>query len=251
MRAIVTGASGGFGLEFAKLLAADRYDLLLIARSGDKLEALASDLRARHGIGVETLVLDLSTPDAATVVFKRAPDCDVLINNAGFATNGRFDEIPPQRVREEIVLDVLTLTELTRAYLPRMRARGTGRILNVASTAGMLPGPFMSVYYACKAYVLSFSAGIAEELRGTGVTVTCLAPGASATGFAQRANAQKSLLFGKLPTAKAAPVARAGYRGMMAGRDLVIPGVSNQLVALGARLSPRKLLIRMSRRSIE
>ncbi|MFY9708741.1 MAG: SDR family oxidoreductase [Candidatus Cybelea sp.] len=251
MRAIVTGASGGFGLEFAKLLAADRHDLVLIARSGDKLEAVASDLRARHGVNVETLVLDLSKPDAAATVSARIPQCDILINNAGFATNGRFEEIAPERIRDEISLDVLTLTELTRAYVPGMRARGSGRILNVASTAGMLPGPFMSVYYACKAYVLSFSQGVAEELRGTGVTVTCLAPGASATGFAERANAGRSLLFGRLPVADAASVARAGYRAMMAGRDLIVPGLSNKLVALASRLSPRRLLIRISRRSIE
>ncbi|HEY1883770.1 MAG TPA: SDR family oxidoreductase [Candidatus Cybelea sp.] len=250
-RAIVTGASGGFGLEFAKLLAADKHDLVLIARSGDKLEALAAELRARYGVSVETLVLDLSKPDAAAAVLKHVPECDVLINNAGFATNGRFDEIPPERIRDEIALDVLTLTELVRAYVPAMRARGSGRILNVASTAGLLPGPFMSVYYACKAYVLSFSQGIAEELRGTGVTVTCLAPGASATGFAERANAGRSLLFGKLPLARAAPVARSGYRAMLAGRDLVVPGLSNKLVVLGSRLSPRRLLIWMSRRSIE
>jgi hypothetical protein len=251
MRAIVTGASGGFGLEFAKLLAADKYDLVLIARSGDKLEALALDLRARHGVNVETLVLDLSKSGAAAAVFARIPQCDILVNNAGFATNGRFEDIPPERIRNEISLDVLTLTELTRAYVPGMRARGSGRILNVASTAGMLPGPFMSVYYACKAYVLSFSQGIAEELRGKGVTVTCVAPGASATGFAERAHAGRSLLFRKLPVADAASVARAGYRAMMAGRDLVIPGISNKLVALGSRLSPRRLLIWISRRSIE
>ena len=251
MRAIVTGASGGFGLEFAKLLAADRYDLVLIARSGDKLAALASDLRARHGVAVETLVLDLSKVGAAATVFARIPQCDILINNAGFATNGRFEEIPPERIRDEISLDVLTLTELTRAYVPAMRARRSGRILNVASTAGMLPGPFMSVYYACKAYVLSFSQGIAEELRGTGVTVTCLAPGASATGFAERAKAGRSLLFRRLPVADAASVALAGYRAMMAGQVLVVPGLSNKLVALASRLSPRRLLIWISRRSIE
>lgn len=251
MRAVVTGASGGFGLEFSKLLAADSYDLVLIARSAGKLATIAAELRARHGVTVEAFVLDLSTPGASAVVFARFPECDVLINNAGFATNGRFDEIAPARVRAEITVDVLALTELTRAYVPGMRARGSGRILNVASTAGMLPGPFMSVYYACKAYVLSFSQGLAEELRGTGVTVTCLAPGASATGFAERANAGKSALFGKLPLGDAAEVALAGYRAMMAGRDLIVPGLANKLVALGSRLTPRKLLIRISRRSIE
>ena len=117
-RAIVTGASGGLGLEFAKLLAADKHDLVLIARSADKLDAIATDLRERYGVNVETLALDLSQLGAAAEVFARVPECDVLINNAGFATNGRFEEIPEERIREEVLLDVLTLTELTRAYLP-------------------------------------------------------------------------------------------------------------------------------------
>jgi short-subunit dehydrogenase len=250
-RAIVTGASGGLGLEFAKLLAADKYDLVLIARSADKLDAIAADLRERHSVNVETLALDLSRPGAAAAVFARVPECDVLINNAGFATNGRFEEIPEERIREEVLLDVLTLTELTRAYLPAMRARRAGRVLNVASTAGFLPGPFMAVYYACKAYVLSFSQAIGEELRGTGVTVTCLCPGATATGFADRAHANTTPLFKRLPVANAASVARAGYRGMQRGRDLVIPGLFNNLVALGPRLTPRRLLIWISRKTIE
>ena len=249
-RAIVTGASGGLGLEFARLLAVDRYDLVLIARSGDKLEAIAAELRDRHGVSVETLAMDLSGPGAAADVLARVPECDVLINNAGFATNGRFDEIADERIREEVILDVLTLTELTRAYLPDMRASGSGRILNVASTAGFLPGPFMAVYYAAKAYVISFSQAVAEESRGTGVTVTCLCPGATATGFATRARASETLLF-KRHVADAASVALAGYRGMMRGRDLVIPGISNKLVPLAARLSPRRLLLWVSRKSVE
>ena len=249
-RAIVTGASGGLGLEFARLLAVDRYDLVLIARSGDKLEAIAAELHDRHGVSVETLAMDLSGPSAAAAVLARVTECDVLINNAGFATNGRFDEIADERIREEVILDVLTLTELTRAYLPGMRARGAGRILNVASTAGFLPGPFMAVYYAAKAYVISFSQAVAEESRGTGVTVTCLCPGATATGFATRARASETLLF-KRHVADAASVALVGYRGMMRGRDLVIPGISNKLVPLAARLSPRRLLLWVSRKSVE
>jgi uncharacterized protein len=249
--AIVTGASGGLGLEFAKLLAADKTDLVLIARSGNKLEALATDLRGRYGVNVETLVLDLGTPDAAASVFERFPDCDILINNAGFATKGRFDEITPERMREEILLDVLTLTLLTRAYLPAMRARGSGRIMNLASTAGMLPGPFMAVYYACKAYVISFSQAIAEELRGTGVTVTCLTPGATATGFSARAGNSETRLFTLMPVADAPSVARAGYRGLLRGQEMVVPGLMNNLVAISSRLTPRRLLLWISRKSIE
>lgn len=223
----------------------------MIARSGDKLHAIASGLRERYGVNVDVLVLDLSKPGAAAAVVARVPECDVLINNAGFATNGRFEEIPEERIRDEISLDVLTLTELARAYVPRMRARGSGRILNLASTAGMLPGPFMAVYYACKAYVLSFSQALAEELRGTGVTVTCLAPGATATGFAERANARRTLLFAMLPVADAGSVARAGYDAMMRGLDLEVPGLWSKLVALSARVSPRRLLLWISRKMTE
>jgi uncharacterized protein len=249
-RAIVTGASGGLGLEFAKLLAADQCDLVLIARSADKLNAIAIDLRKRYGVSVDTMPVDLSKPGAAAAVFARVPMCDILINNAGIGNNGRFDALPEERIREEVMLDVLTLTELTRTYLPGMRARGTGRVMNVASTAGFLPGPFMAVYYASKAYVLSFSQAIADELRGTGVSVTCLCPGATATGFADRAHAAETLLF-KLPVANAQSVARTGYRGMLAGRDLVIPGLFNKVVFLATRLTPRRLLLWFSRKLTE
>jgi short-subunit dehydrogenase len=250
MKAIVTGASSGLGLEFAKLLAADGYDLVLVARTAGRLETIAATLRSQHGVSVEVIAQDLGVPDAAARVVERVPSCDVLVNNAGFASNGAFDTIPPARVREELLLDVVTLTELTRCYLPGMRERGNGRILNVASTAGFLPGPFMAVYYASKAYVLSFSQALSEELRGSGVTVTTLAPGATATGFAERADVAKTLLF-RLPTADAAAVARAGYRGMMSGKDLVIPGFSNQALAFVMRFTPRRLLLWISRKLTE
>jgi uncharacterized protein len=250
MKAIVTGASGGLGLEFAKLLAADGYDVVLVARSGEKLEALAAELRANHGIDAETIAMDLSARDAAAQLFARVADCDVLINNAGFASNGRFDQLDPARIHDEMMLDVVTLTELTRLYLPKMRARGSGRIMNVASTAAFLPGPFMAVYYACKAYVLSFSQAIAEELRGTGVTVTCVCPGATETGFADRAQMHGTLLF-RLPKADAAKVARAGHRAMMKGRDVVVPGLSNKIVAISPKITPRRLLLWTSRKAVE
>jgi short-subunit dehydrogenase len=250
MKAIVTGASGGLGLEFAKLLAGDGHDLVLVARSADKLETLADQVRSQHHVNVEVIAQDLGVPDAAARIVERVPSCDILVNNAGFASNGPFDTIPPARVREELLLDVVTLTELTRSYLPGMRERGSGRILNVASTAGFLPGPFMAVYYASKAYVLSFSQALAEELRGSGVTVTALAPGATATGFADRADVAKTLLF-RLPTADAVTVATAGYRGMMAGKDLVIPGFPNQVLAFVIRFTPRRLLLWISRKLTE
>lgn len=250
MKAIVTGASGGLGLEFARLLAADKTDVVLIARSHDKLEALAGELRATYGVRVEVIAMDLSELGAAARIFEAVPDCDILINNAGFANNARFDTVDESEMRGEIMLDVLALTELTRKYLPAMRKRGNGRILNVASTAGLLPGPFMAVYYACKAYVVSFSQAIAEELRGTGVTVTLLCPGATATGFGERAKMQKTMLFNG-PLADAKSVARAGYEAMKKGREFVIPGLANKLVALSPHITPRRLLLWISRKLVE
>lgn len=249
--ALITGASGGLGFEFAKLLAGDGYDLVIVARSQDKLEAIADDFKRRYDTNVMVIVADLSEAGAADRIFAQVPRCDVLINNAGFASYGRFDSIDESRTREEVMLDVVTLTELTRKYLPSMLARKRGRILNVASTAAFLPGPFGAVYYASKAFVLSFSEALWEEMRGTGVTVTCLCPGATATGFAERANAGDALLF-KLPLGDAGKVARAGYKGMLRGKRVVIPGPpSNWLVAMSPRVSPRRLVLWLSRKAIE
>jgi short-subunit dehydrogenase len=249
--ALVTGASGGLGLEFARLLAKDGYDLALIARSEAKLRDVAQSLHDEYGVDAMPVALDLAQPGAAGDVMRQIPRCDVLINNAGFASNGRFDRLDESRIGEEIVLDVLTLTLLTRKYLPGMIERGEGKVLNIASTAGFLPGPFMAVYYACKAYVISFSQAIAEELRGTGVTVTCFCPGATATGFAERAGAGRSLLFA-LPVGNAAAVARAGYRAMQRGKLVSVPWPpSNWFVDLSARFSPRRILLWFSRKAVE
>jgi short-subunit dehydrogenase len=248
--ALVTGASGGIGLEFAKLLAQAGYDLALVARSKDKLESIAADLRARHGIAVQTVVCDLAKPDAAREVVAQVPACDVLVNNAGFANNDKFWRIREADTLEELQVDVVALTQLTRLYLPAMLERKDGKILNVASTAGFLPGPNMAVYYAGKAYVISFSEALAEELRGTGVTVTVLCPGATATGFQARASANETMLF-RLPMANAASVAKAGIDGMMRGKPVVVPGITNKLVMLAPKLVPRRLLVRVSGKVVE
>jgi short-subunit dehydrogenase len=248
--ALVTGASGGIGLEFAKLLAQAGYDLALVARSKDKLESIAADLRARHGIAVQTVVCDLAKPDAAREVVAQVPACDVLVNNVGFANNEKFWRIREADTLEELQVDVVALTQLTRLYLPAMLERKDGKILNVASTAGFLPGPNMAVYYAGKAYVISFSEALAEELRGTGVTVTVLCPGATATGFQARASANETMLF-RLPMANAASVAKAGIDGMMRGKPVVVPGITNKLVMLAPKLVPRRLLVRVSGKVVE
>jgi hypothetical protein len=248
----MTGASGGLGLEFAKLAAADGYDLALVARSEAALAQVAQELSQKHGIAATPIAMDLATTDAAETLFQRVPQCDVLVNNAGFASNGALIGLDPKRIEQEIVLDVLTLTQLTRAYLPGMLERKTGKILNVASTAGLLPGPFMAVYYACKAYVISFSQAIAEEARGSGVTVTCFCPGATHTGFAARAGTQDTLLFRMMPVAKADAMARAGYRAMQRGKLVAVPWPpSNWLVDLSSRLTPRRMLLWFSRKAVE
>jgi short-subunit dehydrogenase len=250
--ALVTGASGGLGLEFAKLLAIGGYDLALVARSAAKLNEIALALRVAHGIEVTTVVQDLSVPGAADAVIAEVPRCDVLINNAGFGSNGRFDAIPADRVRDEVMLDVVALTELTRRYVPGMLERRSGKVMNVASTAGFLPGPFMAVYYAAKAYVISFSEALWEEFRGTGVSVTCFCPGATATDFAERAEMGKTMLFTKMPLANAADVASDGYRAMMSGKRMKISRpFSNSLVSLTPHVTPRGLLLKISRKLVE
>lgn len=249
--ALVTGASGGIGLEFAKLLAQAGYNLALAARSQDKLESLASELRERFGISVQVVACDLARPDAAHGVQEQVPECDVLVNNAGFANNGKFAEMAEAAMLEEIQLDITTLTQLTRLYLPRMIERKDGKVLNVASTAGFLPGPNMAVYYAGKAYVISFSEAVAEEVRGTGVTVSVLCPGATATGFQDRALMGNSTILTRLPMAKAADVAKAGIDGMMRGKRVIVPGITNKLVALSPKFSPRGFLLRVSAKAVE
>jgi uncharacterized protein len=248
--ALVTGASGGIGLEFAKLLAQAGYDLALVARSQAKMESLAVELREQYGISVQVLACDLARTGAAHQVQAQVPECDVLINNAGFANNGKFAQMDEGHILEEIQLDITTLTHLTRLYLPGMIARKDGRIMNVASTAGFLPGPNMAVYYAAKAYVISFSEALAEEVRGTGVSVTVLCPGATDTGFQHRANMTQTPLF-KLVRAKAPDVAKAGIEGMMRGKPVVVPGITNKFVAIAPKITPRRLLVKVSGKAVE
>lgn len=227
-------------------------DCVLVARSEQKLHDVAAELREHFNVTVDVVVLDLSVPDAARELFARVPSCDVLINNAGFASSGAFQIIEESRLLEEIQVDVAALTHVTRLYLPGMIERKNGRVLNVASTAGFLPGPFMAVYYACKAYVLSFSQALSEEMRGTGVTVTCLCPGATpGTGFEVRANVAQTHLFRLQRANDVATVVRSGFDGMMKGKDLVVPGLMNKLVAISPRVSPRRMLVRISRKLIE
>ena len=246
---LITGASGGIGYELAKLFARDHHNLVLVARSADKLAQIATELQA-HGITVKTIALDLATPLAPKFLFdqlqREGVIIDVLINNAGFGIFGEFAQMPEQEILGQIDLNIRALTELTRLFLPAMVKRRSGRIMNVASTAAFQPGPLIAVYYATKAYVLSFSEAIANELRHSGVTVTCFCPGATHTDFARRAGIENSRIF-KLGAMSAEKVALDGYRAVMEGRTLAVSGVHNWVVAQANRLAPRKMATAVSR----
>src|SRR5438270_171713 len=226
------------------------FDLIITARNQSELEKIARELEAGHGNHVRVIPADLAQSHAPGEIFgeieRRGLGVDVLINNAGFGAYGTFAESNLERDLEMIQVNIAALTSLTRLVLPGMLECRRGRIMNVASTAGFQPGPLMAVYYATKAYVIMFSEAIANELKGTGVTVTCLCPGATATQFAARANMEQSRLF-KLGAMRSADVAQAGYKGMMAGKTLVIPGLLNKTLAFSVRFSPRKLVTAISR----
>ena len=247
---LITGASGGIGYELAKLFARDHYNLVLVARSAEKLTQVATEL-SQFGVTVKTIPLDLAPPPAPKFLFDQSQreniSVDILINNAGFGAFGEFAAMPEEEILGQIQLNVTALTHLTRLFLAPMLTRHHGRIMNVASTAAFQPGPLMAVYYATKAYVLSFSEALANELRGSGVTVTCFCPGATNTGFAKRAGNEGSRLFKQIGGMNAETVARDGYRGLMKGKTVVISGTHNWLVAESVRFAPRKMVTAVSR----
>jgi len=240
---LITGASSGIGLELARLFAADKSNLVLVARSKVKLEELGEELRRSHGVEVLVLPQDLADPSAPQTIFDaiKGSVVDVVVNNAGFGSVGTVADLSLQRQLEMIQVNMTALAHLTRLFLAGMIQRRQGGILNVGSTAGFQPGPNMAVYYATKAFVLSFTEALAEEVKGTGVKVTCLAPGPTATGFGADSGMEKSLVF-KFGVMDAATVARYGYRGFCRGKVIVIPGLRNKLLAFSSRLAPRSIV---------
>lgn len=246
--ALITGASGGIGADLARLFAADGHNLILVARSKDKLQALAAELSSAHGVSVEVIAQDLGQHGAAGKLFEKLGNrqIDFLVNNAGFGLNGPFAQNDRAREIEMLELNIVTLVDLTKLCLPGMLARKEGRILNVGSTAGFQPGPFMSSYYASKSYVNLFSEGLSYELRKTGVSVTVLCPGATWTDFANTAGSEKSGLFdgplARFTVMKSAKVARIGYRAMLRGKRMVIAGFFNKVQVFSVRLGPRWLV---------
>jgi len=249
--ALITGASSGIGLELAHLFARDGYRLVLVARNRAALRALANELQSRYNTEVWISPKDLAHPAAPLELYQELQESnvvlDVLVNNAGFGGRGAFLETDWNAEAEMLQVNIVALTHLTKVFLPQIRAR-EGKLLNVASTAAFLPGPFMAVYYASKAFVLHFTEAIAEELSGTGATVTCLCPGPVKTNFQQRANiGETNLLNGPL-LVDVGEVARIGYEGMKKGRRIVIPGWKNRAVVESLRVSPRGMLPKMVRR---
>lgn len=253
MYTVITGASGGIGLEMAKEFASKGHSLILIARSGDKLQKLKQALEARHSIQVQLLIKDIAKPSAAQEIFeetqKQGWEVNVLVNNAGFGTYGLFQKTDWAQEHRMLALNIVALTDLTKRFLKPMVEKKHGRILNVASTAAFQPGPLMAVYYATKAYVLHFTEALANELKGTGVTASVLCPGPTASDFQSRANIDMQIpLFQAAGVMSAAAVARAAYKGLMKGKTVIIPGFLNQMTSFSVRFVPRKFVTSIVRR---
>ncbi len=252
--ALITGASGGIGLELARCFARGGFDLVLTARDEIRLHQAADELSARFKINARIIAKDLSQPQAPHEIWKQLQEdhvhVDVLVNNAGFSTYGPFRETDLEIELQMMQVNIVALTHLSKLFLPAMIERKSGRILNVASTAAFAPGPLMAVYYASKAFVLSFSRALSNEVEGSGVRVCCLCPGMTTSGFQERAGMRDSLMM-EAEMMDAATVARLGYRGLMRGQSVIIPGRRNRGFALLTRLLPAAKLAQIIRRAQE
>ncbi len=246
---LITGASSGIGRALAHRFAQAGCTCVLLARSEDALHDLSDTLQSTHGVDAPVLPADLSVSGVANDIVsdlrERGFSVDVLVNNAGFGAHGRFDDLDAQRQINMIQVNVTALTHLTRRFLPGMLERDRGGVLNVASTAAFQPGPYMSAYYATKAYVLSFSEGLAGEVRDTNVTVTCLAPGPTETAFIDRADMHGTTLFETASTLTPETVAETGYDAFRNGRTLIVPGWPNKIGAFMVRFAPRSVVRRV------
>jgi hypothetical protein len=249
--ALITGASSGIGFELAIAFAAQKNNLILVARNAAKLEEMAKDISSKFSVKVNTFAIDLSEINSAQKVFDFCQEnhlhIDYLVNNAGFGDFGLFAQSNWDKQLQMINLNITTLTHLTHLFLPSMIKNKYGKILNVASTAAFQPGPTMSVYYATKAFVLHFSEAIANELEGSGVTVTALCPGATESGFQSAAAMEESKLVKGRKLPSSAEVAAYGYKAMMQGKKVAIHGMMNYLMANSVRFSPRSMVLKMVR----
>ncbi len=243
--ALITGASGGIGLDLARCAAADGFDVALAGRRIDALEAAAGEISSRYQVNAAVLAGDLLHDGApARLLAEIDRPIEVLVNNAGFGVLGQFADMAEDDIDGMLRVNVASLTTLTRRVLPTMLERGSGGILNVASVAGFLSGPNFAVYYATKNYVLSLSEALAEEAAAAGVTVTALCPGPVSTGFQDRAGFATSRMK-DLSMMDSATCAAAGWRGLRTGKRVVVPGASNKVLAQAPRLLPRRLLTRI------
>jgi short-subunit dehydrogenase len=253
--ALITGASSGIGFELAKIHASQGGNLVVVARSEDKLQRLKHDLEKQYGIAVHVIIKDLSIPNTAIEVFNETESLgiqvDYLINNAGFGLYEKFEDSDWEAENNMIQVNISALTQFTKLYLPGMIARKNGKILNVASTAAFVPGPTMAVYCATKPYVLSFSEALNNEVSHQGISVTALCPGATASGFSKAAKADKSALFSKAKLATSEEVAKFGYSAMIKGKQVAIHGFMNQFLAFIVRFTPRALVVKISRKVID
>ncbi|HTR68797.1 MAG TPA: SDR family oxidoreductase [Mycobacteriales bacterium] len=251
--ALVTGASSGIGAELARVLAREGHELVLVARREAELDALAEELKRRYGAQSTVVPADLSDGAGPALVADAVDgagiELDVLVNNAGFGDTGRFWETDPAKTERMLAVNVVALTALTRRFLPGMCERRHGHVLNVASTAAFQPGPYMSVYYASKAYVLSFTEALAEELQGTGVSATALCPGVVPSGFQDASNVSHDAAILHTPAVKSAEfVAEAAYAAMIKGKAIVIPGALNMVGVQSLRLAPRRVVVKVAKR---
>src|SRR6267142_4494364 len=247
--ALITGASSGIGLDLAKLFAQGGHDLVLVARNEEALRAVAAECE-KSGVKTHVLAKDLSDPMSAQEIFDelsaRQIPVEVLVNNAGFGTHGMFVRTKLEDEVGMIQVNIVALIQLTRLFLPQMVARKSGKIMNVASMAGFVPGPYMSVYYATKAFVLSHSIALAQEVKKSGVIVSALCPGPTKTDFQRRARIAESKLFKNPRSMSSMDVAKAGYEGLMKGNAIVVPGFSNKVIRVASKMVPRRMLARVA-----
>ncbi|MCC5637063.1 SDR family oxidoreductase [Nostoc sp. CHAB 5844] len=249
--ALITGAASGIGYELACIFARNNYNLVLIDRNAVKLTEVSKKFQQEYPIAVKDIVKDLAISTAPDEIFRELQQAkikvDVLVNNAGFGTYGLFSETNLNAELEMLQVNLVCLTHLTKLFLKDMIKQGEGKILNVASTAAFQPGPLMAVYFATKAYVLSFSEAIANELEGTGVTITVLCPGTTASAFHERTGMADSHLVKRKKMMDAQTVAQIGYHALMKGKTLVIPGLMNKFLAKIVRFAPRKVVPKIVR----
>lgn len=247
--ALITGASEGIGYELAGIMASDGWDLILTARREEILQKLAEEIRIKHGVETFVIPCDLSKADALDELFRKVhefrPSIHALINNAGFGMIGDFKDSDPDRTFDMLQLNIISLTRLTSLFIPEMIRKGMGWIMNVGSVAGFVPAPYFAVYSATKAYVNNFSDALACELEGTGITVTCLVPGPTRTGFGRVAGYKKSDQK-RLGALDAYPVAKIGYDGMLQGKRMVVSGGVNRALVRAMKLLPRQTLTNLT-----